>query len=66
MMTIIVSMAVGRFGEEEEKEARQPYTKNQWAVKIHNIRKEMEAFTKQHKEASQEDRVPLAELCAML
>lgn len=66
MTTIIVSMAVERFGVEEERRARQPYTMNQQAVKIHNIRKELKALTKQHKETRQEERAPLAELRAML
>ncbi|KAK0134731.1 Retrovirus-related Pol polyprotein from type-2 retrotransposable element R2DM [Merluccius polli] len=66
MTTIIVSMAAERFGVEEERRPKQPYTKNQRAVKIHNIRKELKALKKQHKEASEEERGPLAELRHML
>lgn len=54
MTTIIVSKAFERFGVEEERGARQPYTKNQLAVKIH-VRQELKALTKQHKEARQEE-----------
>lgn len=64
MTTVIVCMNVERFAGEEDKGARQPYTKR--AVKIPNIRKELKALTKQHEGASQEDRAPLAELRAML
>lgn len=39
MTTIVVSMAAERFGVEEERGAKQPYTENQRAVKIHNITK---------------------------
>lgn len=37
MTTIIVSMAAERFGIEEGKRPMQSYSKNQGAVKIHNI-----------------------------
>lgn len=40
----------------------QPYTKNQRAVKIHNIRKEVRALKKQHKAAGEEECARLAEL----
>lgn len=50
---------------EEERGLRQPYTKNQRVVKTYNIRKELKALRKQHKEASEEERAPLAELCPM-
>lgn len=66
MTTIIVSMAAERFGVEEERGARQPYSMNQRAVKIHNIRTELKALTKQYKVARQEERAPLAELRTVL
>lgn len=37
MTTIIVSMAAERFGIEEGKRPKQPYSMNQRAVKTHNI-----------------------------
>lgn len=46
MTTIIVSMAAERFDVGEGRGAKQPYTKNQRAVKIHNIRKELKANTR--------------------
>lgn len=66
MTTIIVSTAAERFGVEEERRPRQPYTKNQRTVKLHNIRKELRALKKKHKKASEEERAPLAELCLVL
>lgn len=66
MTTIIVSMVAERFGVEKERGAKQPYSKNQRAVKIHNIRKELKALKKQHKEARGEECAPLEELCLML
>lgn len=51
MTTIIVSMAIERFCVEEEGTAKQPYVKNQRAVKIHNIRTKLKALKRQHKEA---------------
>lgn len=42
MMIIIVRMATERSGVEEERRVRQPYTKNQRAANVHNIRKELE------------------------
>ena len=66
MTTIIVSMATERFGVEEERAAKQPYFKNQRAVKIHNIRNELKALKKRHKAAREEERAPLVELRLML
>lgn len=66
MTTIIVSMAAERFGVEQERAAKEPYTKNQRAAKIHHIRKELRALKKQHKAADQEERAALAELSAIL
>ena len=66
MTTIIISLAQERFGAEEKKAARTPYTMNQRAVKIHKIRQELKSLKKQHKEASEEQRPPLAELRVIL
>lgn len=66
MTTIIVSMAAERFGIEEERGPKQPYTKKRGAVKIHNIRKELKALKKHHKEAREEERGQLDELHDML
>lgn len=66
MTTIIVSMAAERFGVEEERGVKLPYIKNQRAIKIHNIRKELKTLKKQHKEASEEERAALAGLRQML
>ena len=65
MTTIIVSMAAERFVEDDQG-PKKPYTKNQRAVKIHNIRKELKALKKQHKEAREVKKAPLAELHLML
>lgn len=46
MTTIIVSMAVERFGVEEVRGVTKPYTKNQRAVKIHKIRIELKSSTR--------------------
>lgn len=66
MTTIMMSMAAERFCVEEDGRAKQPYPKNQKAVKFHNIRKELKALKKQHKAAHEEKRAPVAELCIML
>lgn len=55
MSTIIVSMAVERFGVEEVKVTK-PYTK------IHNIRMELKTLKKQYKEAGEQACGPLVEL----
>ena len=44
MTTIIVSIAAERFGEEVKKSSETTYSKNQRAVRIHNIRQEMKAL----------------------
>ena len=44
MKTIIVSIAAERFGEEVKKCSGTTYSKNQRAVRIHNIRQEMKAL----------------------
>lgn len=66
MATIIVSMATERVGFEEVKGVKEPYTKNQRAVKIHKIRKGLKALKKQHKEDREEERAQLAELSLVL
>ncbi|XP_060938981.1 uncharacterized protein LOC133018922 [Limanda limanda] len=66
MTTIIVSIAAERFGEEEKKSSGTSYSKNQRAVRIHNIRQEMKALKSQYKAAGQEDRIGLAQLMCIL
>ncbi|XP_073720025.1 uncharacterized protein [Misgurnus anguillicaudatus] len=66
MTAIIVSMAVERFGVEEERGVKKPYTKNQRAVKIHNIRTELKILKKQYKASGEEERGPLEELRCIL
>ena len=44
MTTIIVSIAAERFGEAVKKSSGTTYSKNQRAVRIHNIRQEMKAL----------------------
>lgn len=51
-----------RFGAEEKRPAQTTYTMNQRAVKIHNIQHELNSLKKLHKEASEEQHPPLAEL----
>ncbi|KAL7836371.1 hypothetical protein AOLI_G00276550 [Acnodon oligacanthus] len=66
MTTIIVSIAAEQFGKEEEKSSRTSYAKNQRAMKIHNIRKEMKALKSQHKGAGEEEHIGLAQLMCIL
>ncbi|XP_061093280.1 uncharacterized protein LOC133125737 [Conger conger] len=66
MTTIVVSIAAERFGEEEKKSSGTPYTKNQRAVKIHNIRQEVKTLKSQHKVAGEEERIGLAQLMSIL
>ncbi len=66
MKTIMVNMVAERFGVEEGNGAKQPYSKNQRATKICNIRKELKALKKPNKEAREEESAPLTELRAML
>lgn len=66
LTTIIVSIAAERFGEEEKKTVTTTYSKNQRAVKIHNIRQEMKALKSQYKAAGQEERTGLAQLMCIL
>ena len=66
MTAIIVTMAVERFGVEEGRGVKRPYTKNQRAVKIHNIRLELKTLKKQYKAAGEEECGPLHELRCIL
>lgn len=59
-------MAAERFGVQEERGGKQPYTRNQGAGKGHTIRNELKSLTKQFKEAREEEQAPLAELRLML
>lgn len=67
MTTIIISMAKGRFGAEQKvwgRDQLRPLT--QRAMKIQNICEALKSFKKQHKEATKDQRPPLAELRAVL
>ncbi|KAL7891301.1 hypothetical protein AOLI_G00007770 [Acnodon oligacanthus] len=66
MTTNIVSTAAERFRKEEKKISRTSYSKNQRAVKIHNIRKEMKSLKSQHKGAGEEECIGLAQLMCIL
>ncbi|GAA6093734.1 uncharacterized protein LOC111230470 [Tachysurus ichikawai] len=66
MTAIIVRLAVERFGVEEGRGVKKPYTKKQRAVKIHNIRVELKTLKKQYKAAGKEERGPLEELRCIL
>ncbi|XP_028310814.1 uncharacterized protein LOC114468234 [Gouania willdenowi] len=66
LTTIIVSIAAERFGEEEKKRSGTTYSKNQRAVRIHNIRKEMKVLKSHYKEAVDEDRSGLSQLMCIL
>ncbi|KAK0148843.1 hypothetical protein N1851_010754 [Merluccius polli] len=62
MTTIIISLAAERFGLEEKKAANVPYTMNNRANKIHQLRQELKSLRRRFKEAREEERGPLAEL----
>ncbi|GAA6081618.1 uncharacterized protein LOC109140823 [Tachysurus ichikawai] len=59
-------IGVERFGVEEGRGVKKPYTKNQRAVKIHNIRVELKTLKKQYKAAGKEECGPLEELRCIL
>ena len=65
MTTIIVSIAAERFGEEVKKSSETTYSKNQRAVRIHNIRQEMKALKFRYKESIDEDGIGLAQPVAV-
>lgn len=66
MTTITVSIAAERFGEEGKKSLGPFSTKNQRAVKIQNISREMKTLKSQHKVAGDEEHVVLAQLMYIL
>lgn len=66
MSTIIVSIMAERFSEEEKKISGTTYSKNQRAVRIHNIRQEIKALKSQHKKAGDEGRTGLAQFMSIL
>ena len=66
LTTIISTIAVERFGEEEKKDHKTTYTPNRRAVEIHKIRGEMKALKIQYKEATAEKRNGLAQLMCIL
>jgi len=65
MTAIIVSIAVECFGD-EEKGPRTPYVKNQRAVRIQKIRKELNSLKSQFKEVGEEVCIGLAQLTFIL
>lgn len=66
MTTIIISLAAERFGLEEKRTAKLPYTMNNRASKIHQLRQELKSLRRQYKEAREEERGPLEELCSII
>ncbi|CAJ1076456.1 uncharacterized protein LOC119779116 [Xyrichtys novacula] len=66
MTTIIISLAAERFGLEEKKATKLPYTKSNRANKIHQLRQELKTLRRQFKEAREEERGPLSELRGIL
>ncbi|XP_056097411.1 uncharacterized protein LOC130076370 [Rhinichthys klamathensis goyatoka] len=66
MTTIIISLAAERFGLEEKRAAKPPYTMNNRASKIHQLRQELKNLRQQFKAASEEERGPIAELRSII
>ena len=66
MTTIIVSLAAERFGLEENKAAKAPYTMSNRVTKILHLRKELKSLRQQYNEASEEERDALSELCRIV
>ncbi|KAJ8348797.1 hypothetical protein SKAU_G00273860 [Synaphobranchus kaupii] len=66
MTTIIVSLAAERFGLEEKRTAKLPYTMNNRASKIHQLRQELKSLRRRFKEVREEERGPLTELRSIL
>lgn len=53
-------------GQEKEKICKAPYTMNRRAERIHQLRQELRALTRQYRCAVEDGKPPLAELCHML
>lgn len=66
MTAITVSLASERFGEEQGKGGRRPYSKNEREAKIHIIRQELKALRHQYKQAGEEEHIGLAQLTCIL
>ena len=66
MSTIIVSYASERFGLVKTDKNNTTYNKNRRANTIQELRKQLRTLRKQHKQASEEERQPLAELREIL
>ncbi|KAJ8014696.1 hypothetical protein DPEC_G00018330 [Dallia pectoralis] len=66
MTNIIISLAAERFGVEEKKAVNRPYIMNNRANKIHQLRRELKSLKRRFKEAREEEKCPLGELCAIL
>lgn len=62
MATVIVSPAAERFELEEKRAAKRPYTRNNRANQIHQLRQEMRNLRRRIKVATEEERGPLIEL----
>lgn len=66
MATIIVSIAVERFGTKEVNQAPAIYTPNHTAKKIQHLRKELKALKRQYKKAGDVEKGGLLDLRAIL
>ncbi|XP_028292553.1 uncharacterized protein LOC114455485 [Gouania willdenowi] len=66
MTTIIISLAVEKFGLAEKRTVKHPYIMNNRASKIHQLRQELKRLKQQFKAASEEEKEPLAELRSII
>ena len=66
MTAIMVSLAAERFGLEEKRAVKLPYTMNNRVSKIHQLRQELKSLRQTLKEAREEAKGPLTELPSIL
>lgn len=66
MTTMIVSLAIEGFGQEEKRTTKPLYTKNNRANKIQQLRQELKSLRQQFKAASEKERGPLTELRSII
>jgi len=66
LMITIISLAAERFGLKEKNAAKRPYTMNNRASNIQQLRQELKSLRWQFKEAREEQRGPLIELHSIL
>ena len=66
MATIIISLAVERFGTVEKLGTKTPYMNNRRAEKISQLRQELRVLKRQYKVAREEERDALSELRGIL